>query len=50
MQMRFLGHACVEVCGSKRILIDPYLTGNPAAAAAPGKWRRIFLHGARSGT
>lgn len=37
MQMRFLGHACVEVCGSKRILIDPYLTGNPAAAAAPGE-------------
>lgn len=35
MQMKFLGHACVEVCGSKRILIDPYLNGNPAAAAAP---------------
>lgn len=35
MQMKFLGHACVEVCGSKRILIDPFLGGNPAAAAAP---------------
>lgn len=35
MQIRFLGHACVEVAGSKRILIDPYLTGNPAAAVGP---------------
>lgn len=35
MQVKFLGHACVEVCGDKRIIVDPYLTGNPKAAAGP---------------
>lgn len=33
---RFLGHACVElVHGPHRLLIDPFLTGNPLAAARP---------------
>jgi L-ascorbate metabolism protein UlaG (beta-lactamase superfamily) len=37
MQITFLGHACVLVeAGGKRVVIDPFLTGNPKAAAAPG--------------
>ncbi|NJE43410.1 metal-dependent hydrolase [Thermococcus sp. GR6] len=35
VKVRFLGHAAFEIVGSKRILIDPFLTGNPAAAAKP---------------
>ena len=32
--VRFLGHSCCEVSdGDHRILIDPFLTGNPLAAA-----------------
>ena len=30
-----MGHAAFEIAGSKRILIDPFLTGNPKAAAKP---------------
>jgi L-ascorbate metabolism protein UlaG (beta-lactamase superfamily) len=34
MDIRFLGHACFELSeGDTRILIDPFLTGNPKAAA-----------------
>jgi L-ascorbate metabolism protein UlaG (beta-lactamase superfamily) len=34
MDIRFLGHACVELSdGDTRVLIDPFLTGNPKAAA-----------------
>jgi L-ascorbate metabolism protein UlaG (beta-lactamase superfamily) len=33
MEVRFLGHACFElVDGDARVLIDPFLTGNPKAA------------------
>ena len=33
MQVRFLGHACFELSGGDaRVLIDPFLTGNPKAA------------------
>ena len=33
MDVRFLGHACVELSdGDTRVLIDPFLTGNPKAA------------------
>jgi L-ascorbate metabolism protein UlaG (beta-lactamase superfamily) len=36
MDIRFLGHACFELSdGDARVLIDPFLTGNPKAAAAP---------------
>ena len=36
MDIRYLGHAAVELTdGSTRILIDPFLTGNPKAAATP---------------
>ncbi len=35
MEIRFLGHAAFELSdGSKTVLIDPFLTGNPLAAAS----------------
>ena len=35
MEIRFLGHAAFELSeGSTRVLIDPFLTGNPKAAVA----------------
>jgi L-ascorbate metabolism protein UlaG (beta-lactamase superfamily) len=49
MDIRFLGHACFELSeGNTRVLIDPFLTGNPKAAAAPDELEptHIFLtHG-----
>ena len=34
MDIRFLGHACFELSdGDRRVLVDPFLTGNPKAAA-----------------
>ncbi len=36
MDIRYLGHAAVELSdGATRLLIDPFLTGNPKAAATP---------------
>jgi len=33
--LRYLGHSCCEISiGETRILIDPFLTGNPAAAVS----------------
>jgi L-ascorbate metabolism protein UlaG (beta-lactamase superfamily) len=33
MEIRFLGHACFELSdGDTRVLVDPFLTGNPKAA------------------
>jgi L-ascorbate metabolism protein UlaG (beta-lactamase superfamily) len=33
MEIRFLGHACFELVeGDRRVLIDPFVTGNPKAA------------------
>ena len=38
VQVRFLGHSCFEVtCPKARILIDPFLTGNPKAATSADK-------------
>jgi L-ascorbate metabolism protein UlaG (beta-lactamase superfamily) len=49
VDIRFLGHACFELTeGDTRVLIDPFLTGNPKAAAEPGELNptHIFLtHG-----
>ena len=49
MDIRFLGHSCFElVAGETRILIDPFLSANPKAAADPSEVdpTRIFLtHG-----
>ena len=36
MEIRFLGHACFELSeGDTRVLVDPFLTGNPKAAVGP---------------
>src|SRR5918994_6393987 len=49
MDIRFLGHACFELTdGDTRVLIDPFLTGNPKAAVEAGDVEptHIFLtHG-----
>jgi L-ascorbate metabolism protein UlaG (beta-lactamase superfamily) len=35
MEIRFLGHACFELTeGDTRVLIDPFLSGNPKAAVS----------------
>jgi L-ascorbate metabolism protein UlaG (beta-lactamase superfamily) len=35
VEIRFLGHSCFELTeGDTRVLIDPFLTGNPKAAVA----------------
>jgi L-ascorbate metabolism protein UlaG (beta-lactamase superfamily) len=34
VEIRFLGHACFEITeGDTRVLVDPFLTGNPKGAA-----------------
>src|SRR4051794_18572471 len=49
MDIRFLGHACFELTeGDTRVLIDPFLTGNPKAGADASELEptHIFLtHG-----
>ena len=35
MKVTWLGHSAVHVQGSKTILVDPFLTGNPAAPYGP---------------
>jgi L-ascorbate metabolism protein UlaG (beta-lactamase superfamily) len=49
MDIRFLGHACFELAeGDTRVLVDPFLTGNPKAAVEAGDLdpTHIFLtHG-----
>ncbi|HEX8741858.1 MAG TPA: metal-dependent hydrolase [Thermoleophilaceae bacterium] len=49
MDIRFLGHACFELSeGDTRVLVDPFLTGNPKAAVEAGDVNptHIFLtHG-----
>src|SRR3954451_9612363 len=49
MDIRFLGHACFELSeDDTRVLIDPFLTGNPKAAVSADEVDRthIFLtHG-----
>jgi len=49
MDIRFLGHSCFEITeGDTRLLVDPFLTGNPLAAADPSELdpTHIFLtHG-----
>jgi L-ascorbate metabolism protein UlaG (beta-lactamase superfamily) len=49
VDIRFLGHACFELTdGDTRVLMDPFLSGNPKAAAEPAELEptHIFLtHG-----
>jgi len=38
MEIRFLGHACFEITeGDTRLLVDPFLSGNPNAAVEHGE-------------
>jgi L-ascorbate metabolism protein UlaG (beta-lactamase superfamily) len=37
IEITWLGHSAVKIKGSRTILIDPFLTGNPKAAADPAK-------------
>ncbi len=42
MQIYFHGHSCFEIEGnSGRILIDPFLTGNPSAIAKPEDFTQL---------
>ncbi len=44
MKVTFLGHACFLLEDSgKSILTDPYLTGNPQAAARPGEVNADYI-------
>jgi L-ascorbate metabolism protein UlaG (beta-lactamase superfamily) len=44
MDIRFLGHSCFELVeGDTRVLIDPFLTGNPKAAAEPSELEPTHL-------
>ena len=44
MDIRFLGHACFELSeGATRVLIDPFLSQNPKAAAQPGELEPTHL-------
>ncbi|HYP48244.1 MAG TPA: metal-dependent hydrolase [Thermoleophilaceae bacterium] len=49
MEIRYLGHACFELTeGEVRVLVDPFLTGNPKAAAGAEELEptQVFLtHG-----
>ena len=43
MDIRFLGHACFELTeGDARVLVDPFLTGNPKAGAR--QWAPAHPH------
>ncbi|MCX7973489.1 MAG: metal-dependent hydrolase [Candidatus Aminicenantes bacterium] len=43
MELTWLGHAAVKIKGSKTVLIDPFLTGNPMAAARPEEIDRVDI-------
>jgi L-ascorbate metabolism protein UlaG (beta-lactamase superfamily) len=44
MEIRFLGHSCFELIdGDTRVLVDPFLTGNPKAAASPDELEPTHL-------
>lgn len=41
MKIEFLGHACIYLEGSKNVLIDPFLNGNPLASKKPEDFENI---------
>jgi L-ascorbate metabolism protein UlaG (beta-lactamase superfamily) len=43
MEITFLGHSAVKLRGSKTIYIDPFLSGNPAAAVTAGEIREADI-------
>src|SRR5947209_3337481 len=43
-RVQWLGHACLSIeSDGQKLLIDPFLTGNPAAAADPTKLQADFI-------
>jgi L-ascorbate metabolism protein UlaG (beta-lactamase superfamily) len=43
IKVTWLGHSAVLIEGTRTILIDPFLTGNPAAAVSPDKIKKADL-------
>jgi len=43
VRIRYLGHSAFQVIGSKNILIDPFLKGNPTAKAVEGRPDMILV-------
>jgi len=43
MEITFLGHSAVKLKGSKTVYIDPFLSGNPAAAISAGEVREADI-------
>jgi L-ascorbate metabolism protein UlaG (beta-lactamase superfamily) len=43
MEITFLGHSAVKLQGSKTVYIDPFLSGNPAAAISVGEVRQADI-------
>jgi|GEM_PF-4393441 len=52
MKIRYLGHSAFQIIGSKNVVIDPFLSGNPMAADLNGKPDLILVthaHGDHTG-
>ncbi len=43
MLIKFHGHACVAIEGSKKIVIDPFLTGNPLIKTTPNEVEADYI-------
>jgi L-ascorbate metabolism protein UlaG (beta-lactamase superfamily) len=43
VKITFLGHAAVLIEGSKTVLVDPFLTGNPVASITPDDVKKCDL-------
>ncbi len=43
MEITWLGHAAVKIEGTKTVIIDPFLTGNPAAAVKPEEIKKADI-------
>ena len=54
MKVKYLGHACFQFDdGQYKVLVDPFLTGNPVAAESPDKVEADYIfvtHGHGDGT
>jgi len=43
MKLEFLGHSCFLISDDKRVLIDPFLTGNPSASKGKDELKDIDM-------
>lgn len=43
VEITWLGHACFLITGSRKVLIDPFLSGNPTAAKKPEEVEAEFI-------